>query len=134
MFSEKIKKLSLKEKTILTGSVLVALGSFLPWFYVWPGGTSGPSTVNGLHGLGLLAFLVGMFALVYFLLPLLGQKQPKLEISPDRFYYFCGLLIIVATLFNLLTYQNIGVSFGGFVVLIGGLLLAFPDKILKVRK
>lgn len=128
---EKIKKLSFKEKLIFLGSVLVIVGSFMPWFYNWPVGGNSYEPINGLSGLSIFGFVAGVLSFVYFLLPLLGEKRPKLKISSQKFYYYCGLVVIVTTILKFITTPYNYYSFGWLVVLLGGVFLVFPNKIVN---
>jgi len=126
---EKLKKLSFKEKLVFLGGILVVLGSFMPWYYNWPVQGKNYEPMNGLGGISVLGFVAGILALVYFILPFWGQKRPKLEISSQKFYYYCGLVVILTTCLKLLISPYNYLSFGWILVLLGGIFMAFPGKI-----
>lgn len=133
-----VDSLSNGDKTILGGSVVLLIAMFLPWYgYDYSfAGISSSGSVNGFNSWGWLAFLALLALVAFWLLrgPLAESVSlPEMPLKDPVIYMILGGLEVLGVLLYWLAGHNelggfsgngldIGVRFGLFIALIGGIV------------
>jgi len=130
--------LSMTDKLIGLGGIVGLVGTILPWYSVSYSlfGVSSGVSVNGLRGVGLIAFIAAVLAVLMVVLPLLNVKLPKLPLDTWLVNVILGAAVAGAAVIAYLQIGGSGVSFEGlggsagvsyglFVTIAGGALIAW---------
>jgi hypothetical protein len=121
-----VDELSNGDKVILGGSLVLLIAMFLPWKGV-DLGIYGSATESGFHAWGLLTFIALLCVIALWLLrgPLRSQfKLPEWGVSDAMLYMILGAVEVVFILLFWVAFDTesvVGVRFGLFIALIGGL-------------
>lgn len=118
-----IKGLTLGDQVVLGSSVLLLIFFFFPWIGVDTsafGGISVSATENGLHGWGVLGFIVVLAVIAFALLrmPMLSDsvKLPELPAADWMIFAGAGVVELITVLLYWVEYHSStdigGVSFG----------------------
>lgn len=141
-------RLSPEEKVLSIGSLLVLLGSFMPWYSVETGFERAASHENAFSGdLGVIGFVVFLFMIINLLLllgeslhikiPTFGHKKENVLLFLMAESAFLVLLIIAIYTKRSLDFTNAELRFGIYTALVGtclGSFAAFAQLQKKERK
>jgi hypothetical protein len=141
-------RLSPEEKVLSIGSLLVILGSFMPWYSVETGFERAASHENAFSGdLGVIGFVVFLFMIINLLLllgeslhiriPTFGHKKENILLFLMAESAFLVLLIIAIYTKRSLDFTNAELRFGIYTALVGtclGSFAAFAQLQKKERK
>lgn len=117
------------DKALAGGSIVVLIAMFLPW-YGWDSGYFSAS-IDGFNSWGWLTFLGLLAVVAYFVIRNFlteSVKLPEMPVTDAQAYMIGGgVEVLGVVLFWLVSHQegvllgNLGVRFGLFVALIGGI-------------
>ena len=129
-----LAKMSNGDKAIAAGSVVVLVSLFLPW-YGWDAGVFGSASVDGFNSWGILT-LIALVAVVAFwvIRAYLADsvKLPDMPVTDDQAYMIGGAVEALGAVLFWLVYHNdnlglanLGVRYGIFIALVGGVVTAY---------
>jgi hypothetical protein len=121
MSLDSLRRLSIGDKVLLAGSVILLVALFLPW---WDNGFG--VTANGFHDWGWLSFLALLLLAALFAVRTVvdeSRRLPELSVSDPVAYMIGGVAEVVGAVVFWLTNNTriMGeVRYGVFVAVVGG--------------
>ena len=135
-FKHAILRLSPEEKVIGIGSLLVLVGSFLPWYSIVFNFDKKPVTYSGLSGdlgvIGFVVFILVLFALLVLIGEHIGFRMPQFGYRKDQILLFlmgegAFLLLLILAVYTKQSFglTNADIRFGFYISLIGAIFGTF---------
>lgn len=142
MFLRRLKhmllRLSIEEKVIGIGSIVVILGTFMPWYTTVVLNLDKGMTESGFSGdlgvIGFVAFLFMLMSLGFLMADHLNVRLPRFGFQKESIMLFLNgesafLLLLVVAVFTKrsLEFTNAEIRFGLYTALIGAVLATFAS-------
>lgn len=129
-------RLSIEEKVIGIGSIVVILGTFMPWYTTVVLNMDKGMTESGFSGdlgvIGFVAFLFMLMSLGFLMADHLNVRLPRFGFQKESIMLFLNgesafLLLLVVAVFTKrsLEFTNAEIRFGLYTALIGAVLATF---------
>jgi len=150
---ERLLDLSLDQKLIGIGSIIVLISTYLPWYtygqLLDDIVKSKTVVLNAFSGdtfiIGYIVFLFALLSLIHIILDFLNLPLPRLPGSePVRHIFLAGeslfLLIILLIIFNSYElsfsrgYSDGGAGFGIFIAIIGEILILVGGRLFSITE